>query len=220
MPNRKEQRGSNRAAQPKSNHFSSGPKSGAARQRKAPIYRLPSDSFRTTLIWTGTYDTLYTTFQEQNYGVSDPGARVPKYWKQYFGIYKYAVIEAIKITFDVMSIDLRPARLVLAETNTADVAPTSFLELSETPRAYQGLVAQGGNTQVVKFSRQTSARAILGHKLEDDESFWCTETSGPTAPVQPLISFGVEPIVSGATSQLYTNVKIYYSIKFFTLNHL
>jgi len=60
----------------------------------------------------------------------------------------------------------------------------------------------------------------MGHRLEDDESFWMTQVSPPTAPVQPLVAFGYEPIIAGSAVNLQLLVTVVYSLKYFTLNHL
>jgi len=188
--------------------------------RKAPLYRLIPDQFHTKLRWSGTYTLTASTFGSQNYGLSDFGTRIPKYSDQFFAIYKYSYIEAVQFTFEVVCLDVRPARLVLAESNTVDVTPTSFLELSETPRAKTVVVSQGGNHQVVKLNRTSRAMAVVGHRLEDDENFWLTQAAGPTAPVLPLMVFGYEPIIAGSVANLQLLVTATYSLKYFTLNHL
>jgi hypothetical protein len=188
--------------------------------RKAPLYRPPSDQFHVNLTWSGTYDFNVASFQNENYGLSSYGTRVPKYSDQFFGIYKYAYIDAVHFTFEIVCLELKPVRLVLAESNTQDVTPTSFLELSETPRARSVIASQGGNHQVVKLQRTSRASAVVGHRLEDDEQFWITQPSGPVAPIQPLMVFGFEPILSGTTANIAVLVTVVYSMKFFTLNHL
>jgi len=135
-------------------------------------------------------------------------------------MYKYAYIDAVHFTYEVVCLDIKPARLVLAESNTVDVTPTSFLEMAETPRSRTATVSQGGNHQVVKLSKTTRASAVMGHRLEDDEQFWMTQLSPPTAPVQPLMVFGYEPIIAGSTVALQLLVTVVYSVKYFTLNHL
>lgn len=188
--------------------------------RRAPVYRPVSDQTHINLRWSGTYDLSAASFGTQLYGLSDFGLRIPKYSNEFYAMYKYAYIDAVHLTFEVVCIDVRPARLVLAESNNIDVTPTSFLELSETPRARTTVVSQGGNHQVVKLSKTTRASAVMGHRLEDDEQFWMTQLSPPTAPTQPLMVFGYEPIIAGSTVNLQLLVTVVYSLKYFTLNHL
>jgi len=188
--------------------------------RKAPMYRLPSDQFRTALKWSGTYDIQIGSFTEQIYGICSPGTRIPKYWDQYFGIYKYAYLESVDLNFQVANLEEKPLRVVLAESNTLDVTPTTFLELAETPRSIQKQVLKGGNHSVVNLHRHTSASAIMGHKLEDDEKFWNQQGFVPTAPVQPVVVLGLEPILAGSGAYVSIVVSVVYNLKFFTLNHL
>jgi hypothetical protein len=152
--------------------------------------------------------------------VAGPGLNIPKYWAQFFGIYKYAVIERITITIEVANIGGRPMRIVMAESNTADVLPTNYLELAQTPRAKTRTVIPGGNHSVVTMAYSTTASAIMGHKLEDDQQYWNTVSSGPSAPILPLVVLGFEPIVPASTIDYTHQVRIKYDLKFFTLNHL
>ena len=189
--------------------------------RNPKSYVQPSDQTRVSLIFSGTYNTSASgVFVNQNFGVAGPGLNIPKYWGQYFGIYKYAVIERVTLRIEVANIGVRPMRFVLAESNTADVLPTSYLELAQTPRAQTRTVIPSGNHSVVTLNYSTTPKAILGHQFEDDIAYWNTVSSGPSATVQPLLVLGFEPIVAASTVDYTHQVKIEYSIKFFTLNHL
>jgi len=184
-------------------------------------YTLPSDQLRIALQWNGTFSTIGSgTFVAQNFGIASPGLNLPKYWAQYFGIYKYAVIEKVTLTLEVANIGGRPMRVVLAESNTQDVTPTDYLELSETPHAVARTVIPAGNHSVVTLKRSTSAAAIMGHKVEDDEAWWNTVAGPPAAPIQPLLVVGFEPILAATTIDYTHQVRIIYDVKFFTLNHL
>lgn len=189
--------------------------------RSPKPYVQPTDQTRVELLWNGTFNTAASPgFVNQNYGIAGPGLNIPKYWGQFFGIYKYAVIERVTFTVEIANIGSRPMRVVMAESNTADVIPTSYLELAQTPRAKTRTVIPGGNHSVVTLATSTTARAILGHKLEDDTEYWNTVSTGPTAAVQPLLVLGFEPIVAASTIDYTHQVRIKYDIKFFTLNHL
>lgn len=170
--------------------------------------------------WSGTYNSTISAFTSQNFGVANPGLNLPKYWNEYFGIYKYAYVEKTDFMFQIAVLDNRPFRAVIAESNSADVLPTSFLELAETPRSTQKLLLPAGNHAVVTVRKATTAQAIMGHRLEDDEAWWNTQAGPPAAPVQPLVVLGLEPILPGGTAQLSYMVTIVYHMKFFTLNHL
>jgi len=184
-------------------------------------YRLPSDQHRVALRWSGTYELDVGGFTEQVYGVLNPGSRIPKYWDQYFGIWKYAYVECVHFTFEIASVrENTPMRIVFAESNTADVVPTSYLELAETPRAITRQVYPGGNQSVVKFTRSTTAKAIMGHTLEDDKESWNTQVGPPSLTIQPVAVLGLEPILSGSGTQASVIVTITYDLKYFTLNHL
>jgi hypothetical protein len=184
-------------------------------------YTQPTDQTRIELIWNGTYNTTASpAFVNQNFGVAGPGVNIPKYWGQFFGIYKYAVIEKVTFTLEVANIGSRPMRMVLAESNTADVIPTSYLELAQTPRAKTRTVIPGGNHSVITLTHTTTAKAIMGHTLENDDQYWNTVSAGPSAMILPLIVLGFEPIVAASTIDYTHQVKIKYDIKFFTLNHL
>lgn len=184
-------------------------------------YTQPTDQARVELLWNGTFNTAASPgFVNQNFGVAGPGINIPKYWGQFFGIYKYAVIERVTLTVEIANIGGRPMRVVMAESNTADVVPTTYLELAQTPRAKTRTVIPGGNHSVVTLSHSTTARAIMGHSLEGDDDYWNTVSTGPTAPVLPLVVLGFEPIVAASTIDYTHQVKIKYDIKFFTLNHL
>jgi len=188
--------------------------------RKGPSYKLPSDQLRVALKWSGTYDIQIGSFQEQIYGVTNPGSRLPKYWTQYFGIYKYCYLESVDFKFQIANLEEKPLRVVVAESNTQDVTPTTFLELAETPRSVQKQVLKGGNHSVVTIHRHTSGSAIMGHKLEDDEAFWNTNATPPVAPIQPVVVLGMEPILAGSGAYVSIVVNVTYNLKFFTLNHL
>lgn len=184
-------------------------------------YTQPSDQAKIELLWNGTYNTTGSAaLVTQNYGVASPGINTPKYWTQFFGIYKYAVIERVTITLEVANVGARPMRVVMAESNTQDVLPTTYLELAQTPRAKTRTVIAGGNHSVVTLSHVTTAKAIIGHRIEDDQQFWNTVSSGPSAPILPLLVLGFEPIIPASTIDYTHQVKVKYSIKFFTLNHL
>lgn len=184
-------------------------------------YKLPSDQQKVALRYSGTVNLpSVTSFAQEVFGVAAPGLRIPKYWNEYFGIYKNAYVEAVRFQFQITELNGRPLRVVVAESNTQDVTPTSFLELAETPRSVQKLVVSGGNHSVVQISRITKADAILGHTLEDDDDYWNTAISGPTASVQPVLVLGFEPVQLGATCNVSYQVTITYHLKYFTLNHL
>jgi len=169
---------------------------------------------------SATFNQSVPSFTALNFGLAGPGIRIPKYWDQYFAIYKYAYIESVEFKFEITETNNRPMRVVLAESNTQDVVPTNFLELSETPRAIQKMVILGGNQSVVRMNKKTSAEAVMGHKLEDDSSWWNTQLAGPTAAPQPLVVLGLEPIVAASVSNAVIQVVITYNLKYFTLNHL
>jgi len=189
--------------------------------RNPRSYTQPTDQTRVELIWNGTYNTTASPgFVNQNFGVAGPGVNIPKYWGQFFGIYKYAVIEKVTFTLEVANIGSRPMRMVLAESNTADVIPTSYLELAQTPRAKTRTVIPGGNHSVITLTHSTTAKAVMGHTLENDDQYWNTVSAGPSAIILPLIVLGFEPIVAASTIDYTHQVKIKYDIKFFTLNHL
>lgn len=189
--------------------------------RNPKSYAQPSDQARISLIFSGTYNTSASgVFVSQNFGVAGPGINIPKYWGQFFGIYKYAVIEQVALRIEVANIGVRPMRFVLAESNTADVLPTSYLELAQTPRAQTRTVIPAGNHSVVTLNYSTTPKAILGHQFEDDTEYWNTVSAGPSAAVLPLLVLGFEPIIAASTIDYTHQVKIVYSVKFFTLNHL
>jgi hypothetical protein len=183
-------------------------------------YRLPSDQFRIALKYSGTVNTSVIAFGADVFGVAGPGVRLPKYWNQYFGIYKYAYIESTTFQFQVTETNGRPLRVVVAESNSIDITPTNYLELAQTPRAIQKQVISGGNHSVVNIRYTTKAEAIMGHKLEDDIEYWNTVSSGPSAFVLPVLVLGYEPIVPASVCAMTYQVLITYNLKFFTLNHL
>lgn len=183
-------------------------------------YMLPTDQFRVALKYSGTVSIAANTFLSDSFGVCGPGARIPKYWNEFFGIYKNCYIESVSFQFQISESNNRPLRVVVAESNSADVTPTSYLELAETPRSIQKQVIAGGNQSVVHIHRKTSAKAIMGHTLEDDDDYWNTQAAGPTAGVVPLLVLGYEPIVPLSVCQVNYQVMIIYNLKYFTLNHL
>ena len=183
-------------------------------------YKLPTDQFRIALKYSGTVSTSVNVFTSDRFGVVGVGARIPKYWNEFFGIYKNCYIESVTFQFQISESNNRPLRVVVAESNTADVLPTSYLELAETPRSIQKQVISGGNQSVVRITRKTSAKAIMGHTLEDDDKYWSSLAAGPTATVLPLLVLGYEPIVPLSVCQVNYQVMIIYNLKYFTLNHL
>jgi len=195
-------------------------KSTAVTMPRSMSYSPVSDQHHAKLTWTGTFSSVITTFSNVNFGIVNPGTRIPKYWDQFFAFYKFAYIECVHLSIEMVNLDVRPLRVVLAESNTDDVVPTTFLELSETPRAKLKIASQGGNHQVVYLRAATRGSAILGHKLEDDSAFWNTQTGAPTAATQPLLVLGLEPIMAGSACNVSYTVTLKYDIKFFTLNHL
>lgn len=175
---------------------------------------------RIALKYSGTVSTSVNVFGADRFGVAGVGTRIPKYWDQFFAIYKYAYIEAVEFKFQISESNGRPLRIVLAESNTQDVTPTTFLELAQTPRSIQKQVVTGGNHSVVIVNKKTNAKAILGHMLEDDDQYWNTQLAGPTAGVLPLMVLGYEPIVALSVCQMNYMVEIVYHLKYFALNHL
>jgi len=181
----------------------------------------PTDSCNIELLWNGTYNTTASAvFTSQIFGVINPGLNLPKYWNQFFGIYKYAYIQRVTYTIEVANVGGRPMRFVLAESNTQDVTPTTYLELSQTPRAKTRMVVPGGNHSVCTVSHSTTGEAIMGHRLEDDITCWNTLAGPPTTAIQPVVVLGFEPILPASVIDYTWQVKIRYDIKFFTLNHL
>lgn len=178
------------------------------------------DQFRVSLRYSATVNISVTTFANVVWGLAGPGLALPKYWNEIFAIYKYAYIENVAFQFQITETNSRPLRVVIAESNTQDVTPTNYLELAQTPRSVQKLVISGGNQAVVNLRYKTSAQAVMGHKLEDDEQFWNTVGAGPGAPIQPLLVLAYEPVVPLSVCNMSYQVTITYGIKFFTLNHL
>jgi hypothetical protein len=175
---------------------------------------------RIALKYSGTVSTSVNVFGVDTFGVAGPGLRIPKYWGQFYNIYKYAYIEAVEFKFQISESNNRPLRVVLAESNTQDVTPTNFLELAQSPRAIQKQVIAGGNQSVVILNKKTNAKAILGHVLEDDDQYWNTVAAGPTASILPVVALGYEPIVALSVCQMNYMVEIVYHLKYFALNHL
>jgi len=188
--------------------------------RNRITYKLPGDQFHVALKWSGTYNFTVNAFSNQIFPVATPGINLPKYWAEFFGIYKYCYLEAVNFSFQVTETNSRPLRVVLAESNTQDVTPTNFLELSETPRAVQKIIIAGGNQSVVHLNKKTSAKAIMGHNLENDEAWWNTVAAGPTAPITPIMVLAYEPIVPLSVCSVSILVSVVYHLKYFTLNHL
>jgi len=210
-------------------NFSKAPARRRNRNRRANVavtvpralaYSLPSDQFRIALKYSGTVNASVTSFGTDVFGIAGPGVRIPKYWSQYFGVYKYAYIESVSLQFQITETNNRPLRVVVAESNSVDITPTSYLELAETPRAIQKQVIAGGNHSVVNLRVQTKAQAIMGHKLEDDIEYWNTVSAGPSAFVLPVVVLGYEPIVAASVCAMTYQVMITYHLKYFTLNHL
>jgi hypothetical protein len=183
-------------------------------------YKLVTDQMRIALKYSGTVSTSVNVFGVDTFGVAGPGLRIPKYWGQFYNIYKYAYIEAVEFKFQISESNNRPLRVVLAESNTQDVTPTNFLELAQSPRAIQKQVIAGGNQSVVILNKKTNAKAILGHVLEDDDQYWNTVAAGPTASILPVVALGYEPIVALSVCQMNYMVEIVYHLKYFALNHL
>lgn len=175
---------------------------------------------RIALKYSGTVSTSVNVFGVDTFGVAGPGLRIPKYWVEFYNIYKYAYIEAVEFKFQISESNNKPLRVVLAESNTQDVTPTNFLELAQSPRAIQKQVIAGGNQSVVTLNKKTNAKAILGHILEDDDQYWNTATAGPTASILPVVALGYEPIVALSVCQMNYMVEIVYHLKYFALNHL
>jgi len=210
-----------RAANARRKRFNRGGNSMITLPRSPTSFLQPTDQTKVELLWNGTYNVSASgVFATQNFGVAGPGINIPKYWGQYFGIYKYAYIQKVTFQIEVANIGGRPMRIVLAESNTQDVTPTSYLELAQTPRARTRTVIPGGNHSVVNLQHSTTAKAIMGHELENDQQFWNTVAAGPGAPILPLLVIGFEPIIPASTIDYTYQVRIRYDIKFFTLNHL
>jgi len=183
-------------------------------------YALLGDQFHVSLRYSGTFNQNVAGFGNTNFGVAGVGTSIPKYWNEIFRIYKYAYLESVAFQFQITETNNRPMRVVVAESNTQDVLPTSYLELAETPRSVQKLVISGGNQAVVNIRHKTSARAIMGHTLEDDDTYWSTVGAGPTASLQPLLVLGYEPVIPASVCNMSYQLTITYCIKYFTLNHL
>jgi len=188
--------------------------------RRTPLFQTIPDVYRVKLTWNGIYQEDIGSFQEQVFGVASPGVRIPKYWTQYLAIYKYAYIEAVHFNIRLTVTKPDPVRAVFAESNSQDVVPTSFTELAETPRAITKILSQNSNSTTVVINRTTRASAIMGHYLEDDEAFWNTLATPPSAPIQPVACLGLDLALLSGGSQMVHMVTITYSVKFFTLNHL
>lgn len=182
-------------------------------------YRLPSDQFHIALKYSGTVNIAISSFATSQFGLSSPGALIPKYWNEFFGIYKYCYVEAVSFKFQITETANRPLRIVIAESNTDDITPTSYLELAETPRSVQRQVISGGNHSVVNINLTTKGKAVMGHQIEDDNEYWNTASTGPSAFIQPLLVLGYEPIIPLSTCSMTYQVEVVYHLKYFTLNH-
>jgi hypothetical protein len=176
------------------------------------------DKYRVQLNYIESASYSGTTFNNVLYGVSGTGARIPKYWGNYFSIYKYAYIDAVHFKFEIVNIGTRPGTIALAEGNTIDSVSVNMEELARTPRALYKTSVIDGNHSVVNMSYTARAAQIMGHKLDNDEQYWTRESTGPTAPVLPVMVLGWQPLVTGTTFDVSWTLRIRYDLSFFSIN--
>lgn len=152
------------------------------------------------------------------YGVAGVGARVPKYWGNYFGIYKYAFIEAVHMQIEIVNVGANAGTVALAEGNSIDSVSVDMNELARTPRSIVKTSYPGGNHSVISIGYVARTSQIMGRNVSNDQPFWTLENTGPTAPVLPLLVLGWQPVVALTTFAVAWTIKIRYDLSFFSIN--
>lgn len=176
------------------------------------------DKLRVKLNYIETATYASTTFTNVLFGVSGTGARLPKYWGNYFSIYKFAYIDAIHIHIEIVNTGSTAGSVALAEGNTVDSVSADMSELARTPRSLFRTTFPAGNRSVTLLNYTARARDLVGHRVEDSEAYWTRESTGPTAPVLPVMVLGWEPMVAATTFNLSWTLKISYDLSFFGIN--
>jgi hypothetical protein len=177
-----------------------------------------SNNLKVQLTYQETRNFSASAFGSGMYGVVGTGARIPKYWSNYFSIYKFAYIDAIHLHFEIANVGTTAGSVALAEGNTIDSVSVDMSELARTPRSLFKTTYPGGNHSVTTLNYTAKGKDLVGHKIQDDEQYWTRESTGPTAPVLPVMVLGWEPMVAATTFQLAFTCKIRYDICFFGIN--
>jgi hypothetical protein len=176
------------------------------------------DRLKVKLPYIETASYSDTAFNKVLFGVSGTGARIPKYWGNYFSIYKFAYIDAIHMHFEIVNTGTTAGSVALAEGNTVDSVSVDMSEIARTPRSLFRTTFPAGNRSVTTLSYTARARDLVGHRVEDSQSYWTRETTGPSAPVLPVMVLGWEPMVAATTFRLSWTLKISYDLSFFGIN--
>jgi hypothetical protein len=167
-------------------------------------------------IETANYST--TAFTNILLGVVGTGARLPKYWGNYFSIYKFAYIDAVHFHFEIANTGSTAGSVALAEGNSVDSVALDMNELARTPSSLYKTTYPGGNKSVTTLNYTAKGKDLVGHKIQDDEQYWTRESTGPSAPILPVMVLGWQPMVIATTFDLAWTAKISYDISFFGIN--
>jgi len=161
---------------------------------------------------------LVAAFTQDLIGVFDVTTKVPKYWNQYFSLYRYAFLTGVEVIAEFANVLNNPFNVVLAETNTTDQPTNTMTKLVDTPRSQFGQCIPAGNRSVIKFKHHVSGQDMIGRKVEQDINYWAQIASGPSLSYLPLLSVAFEPTQIGFPFTAVYTLKVRYHISFFTLN--
>jgi len=186
---------------------------------RAPMYKPLSDRYKVRLGYTTTRNlNIINVFQGFTYGVFDVGGNVPKYWNQFFALYRYAYIHGIQVKAEYANIGVNSFSCALGESNSTDSPALTMKKLSETPRTQWKQCIPNGNHAVVSFNRSVNGAALVGHQVSSDQDYFTQLAIPPSVPFLPQLVLAHEPTVLAAPFSAILTVSYYIDVEFFTLN--
>jgi len=178
-----------------------------------------TDKHRVALDYASTRTlTGVLAFTQDRIDVFDVGSKVPKYWNQFFGLYRYAFIQGVEVTVQLSNIALNAFTVTVAESNTTDFATNTMNRLVDTPRSKWSQCIPAGNKSVVTLKYTASGESLIGRPVQQDINYWTQVGGGPSVTYLPLLAVGYEPAGIGLPFTAIYTLKLRYHISYFTLN--
>lgn len=182
-------------------------------------FRPIPDVARVRLEYTSTRQLAgIPSFQGLTFGCFSPGSFLPRYWTQYFALYRYAFIHQIRVHVQAANIGTNPFTIALGESNSTDSPLATMKILAEKPRTIWRQCIVGGNSTTVSLDRTVTGESVLGKSVRGDQAFYCQIGTFPTLPYLPQLIVGWEPTILAAPFDAVVTTKYYLDVEFFTLN--
>jgi len=186
---------------------------------RAPGYLPLCDKHRIALDYASTRTLLGVgVFAQDRIDLFDVGSKVPKYWNQVFGLYRWAFIQGVEVTVEMSNTAANSFTVCLAESNSTDFATNTMVRLTDTPRSKWSQCIPAGNHSVVTLKYTTSGESLLGRPVQQDVNYWTQIATPPSVAYLPLLAVGYEPATIGLPFTGIYTLRVRYHVSYFTLN--